>query len=70
MVIAQTVDHHAMKHKPNVFSKKKKGSLLPVTGSVDGEKTLNNRLIGDTNSHMNWCPSFCYYINTLMDLMH
>ena len=38
-------------------------------GSVDGEKTLNNKLIGDINSHINWCPSFCCYINTLMDLI-
>jgi len=37
-------------------------------GSVIGEKTLNNSLIGGHNPHRNWCLFFCCYINTLTDL--
>ena len=52
--------------RQGLYSFKKCNGIL--TSSVDGEKTLNNRLIGDIIHELVFL--FCCYINALMDLIH
>ncbi len=61
--------HRSMRCDKIIMGIAAKSVAFIVTASVDGEKTLNNNLIGGHNSHMNWCLFFCCLINALTRLV-